>query len=277
MGLIRRPVAELLQSNTMPTPSWHRIPCDGEFHADPFPVQIGDDTYVLFERYDPGQGRGLIACARLSDWDSPPGDGATAAIDLGCHMSYPAVFAYAGQTYCAPETHVLGGLRIFRLDGAARRWIPVAHVLPDIPLIDATFVEHNALWWLLATVSGATSDTNLHAWHAPSPFGPWTPHRLNPVKSDVRSSRPGGNMFRHDNQLFRPAQDCERGYGMAVVINRVTHLDIDQFLEVAVKRFEPAPEWRFPDGMHTFNVVGDMVVIDAKRRVLKAPFGRFRG
>jgi hypothetical protein len=271
MGLIRRPVAELLRSDTLPMPSWHQIPCDGEFHADPFPIRIGDAACVLFERYDPSQHRGLIACARLSDWDATPGNAVMPAIDLGCHMSYPAVFTYAGHTYCAPEAHVLGGLRIFRLDDAETHWTPVAHVLPDIALIDATLFEHHGSWWLLATVSGTASDTDLHAWHAASPFGPWTPHRLNPVKSDVRSSRPAGNLFLHDNQLFRPAQDCERGYGMAVVINRIVHIDTDQFLEVALKRFEPGAAWPFPDGMHTFNVAGDIVLIDAKRRVSKAP------
>ena len=34
-----------------------------------------------------------------------------------------------------------------------------------------------------------------HVFHADSPFGPFTPHRRNPVKSDVRSARPAGKLF----------------------------------------------------------------------------------
>ena len=269
IGVLRTPVDALLRSHTLPTPSWQRIPVDGEFHADPFPVTIGDNAYLLFEKYDPAQRRGLIACVGLDNRDPQAAGAIRTAIDLGCHMSYPAVFHYAGRTYCTPETHVLGGLRIFCMGADPWSWTQVAHVLPDMPLIDATLVEHGGLWWLMATLSGAASDTDLHIWHAPAPFGPWTPHRLNPVKSDVGSSRPAGNIFRSCNKMYRPAQDCARGYGTAVVINQIIHLDRDRFVEIAVKRFEPGRDWLSPDGLHTFNVFGDQVVIDAKRRVVR--------
>jgi hypothetical protein len=269
IGVLRTPVDMLLRSLAMPMPTWQQSPPNGEWHADPFPVTAGDETYLLFEKYEPTQRRGLIACTRLESWDAQSGWDAGTAIDLGCHMSYPAVFTYAGQAYCAPETHVLGGLRIFRMEADPWHWTQVAHVLRDMALIDSTLFEHGNLWWLMATLSGAGSDTDLHAWYAPSPFGPWTPHGLNPVKSDVRSSRPAGNLFRIGDRLYRPAQDCERGYGTAVVINQIIHLDPNRFVETAVRRFEAARDWSSSDGLHTFNVFGELVVIDAKRRVLR--------
>lgn len=269
IGVLRAPADTLLRSQTLPMPSWHWIPVDGEFHADPFPITIGDSAYLLFEKYDPAQSRGLIACVRLDNEHAQATGIIGTAIDLGCHMSYPAVFNYAGRTYCTPETHVLGGLRIFCMGDDPWTWTQVAHVLPDMPLIDATLMEHEGLWWLMATLSGEASDTDLHVWYAPSPFGPWTPHRLNPVKSDVGSSRPAGNSFRIGNCTYRPAQDCAQGYGRAVVINQIINLDTDRFVEIAVKRLEPPSDWPNPDGMHTFNVFGDQVVIDAKRRVVR--------
>ena len=53
------------------------------------------------------------------------------------------------------------------------------------------------------------------------------------------------------------------------MINQIIHLDRDRFVEIAVKRFEPGRDWLSPDGLHTFNVFGDQVVIDAKRRVVR--------
>jgi hypothetical protein len=268
LGVIHRPVGELLKPGALPEPSWHPVRNDGEFHADPFPLWAGGREAVLFERFDPVQRRGLIAATWLVDW-ATTGPQRT-AIDLGCHMSYPTVFHHQGKTYCAPETHVLGGLRIFVMGSDPWDWTPVAHVLPDLPLIDATLAEHDGLWWLLGTLGGAASDTDLHAWHAPAPFGPWTAHRLNPVKSDIRSSRPAGGLFRLSDGLYRPAQDCVDGYGSAVVINKILRLDKGNFMEAPVKRIVPEAHWAFPDGLHTFSVFDDRVVIDAKRRTLRA-------
>jgi hypothetical protein len=269
VGVIRGAFSDLLHADLLPTPSWRKVPDDGTFHADPFPLTVSGNAYVLFEKYDPAQKRGLIAGARLDEWILPAAMDERTAIDLGCHMSYPAVFTHEGQVYCAPETHVLGGLNIFKMGSDPWHWTPAAHILPDIPLIDATLVEHAGLWWLMATLSGSASDTDLHAWHASSPFGPWAPHRLNPVKSDVRSSRPAGNLIRLNNQLYRPAQDCAKGYGMAVVMHQIIHLDQDRFVERAVNRFDPVQTWHYPDGLHTFNVSADGVVIDAKQRTLR--------
>jgi hypothetical protein len=267
IGIIDAPVELLLRSTEMPLPDWHEFASDGVFHADPFPVKYGETSYVLFEKFLPVERRGLIACGRLDGADA----GATAktAIDLGCHMSYPAVFAHEGSIFCAPETHVLGGLRIFRMERDPWHWTQVAHMLPEMPLLDATLVEHEGSWWLTATLAGPYSDTDLHLWHAPSPFGPWTPHQLNPVKSDVRSSRPAGNLFRLGDCLYRPAQDCAGDYGTAVMINKVVRLDPKDFVEIPVKRFSPDPDWRAPDGLHTFNVLNEQVVIDAKRRAIR--------
>ncbi len=45
--------------------------------------------------------------------------------------------------------------------------------------------------------------------------GPWEPHRRNPVKCDVRGSRPAGTPFVHGGELYRPAQDGSKRYGKA--------------------------------------------------------------
>ena len=87
--------------------------------------------------------------------------------------------------------------------------------------LDPTIVEWAGRWWMFGTRRDRDPNAELWLWHAPSPLGPWTVHAANPVKIDVRSSRPAGTPFVLDGVLYRPAQDCSRGYGGAVVVNRV--------------------------------------------------------
>lgn len=270
VGIVAMPIEAMLDGAPMPAPQWLAPPLDGRFHADPFPVVVGGRLHVLFEMYDAAQRRGWIAACEA---DRPDTGAAPTALDLGCHMSYPATFRFRGGVYLAPEVAAIGGLRIFRMGATPWEWAPISHELKDLPLVDPTLFEDAGRWWLFATLEGPASDTDLHAWHAASPFGPWTPHALNPIKSDVRSARPAGAVFQAAGSLYRPGQDCAAGYGAAVTINRIVRLTGDSFEEVPVRRIGPARTWPWHDGMHTFNVYGGLIVMDAKRREL-GPSGR---
>jgi hypothetical protein len=105
----------------------------------------------------------------------------------------------------------------------------------------------------------------LFIYHADQFEGPWQPHQNNPVKSDVRSSRPGGTPFMLHGKLYRPAQDCSVSYGSAIAINEITELTENSFAEKTVRRIEPRAEWKFNKGLHTFSIVADNILIDAKR------------
>lgn len=266
-------IDDVLAKTPLPSPQWLQPPRRGRFHADPFPVIANGACHVLFEMWDDAAGRGWIAAAPLDHADGrelrdTAISAAPSVLDAGCHMSYPAVFEFDGATYCTPEMSAIGGLRIFRMGATPLEWTPVAHLLGTLPLIDQTIFEHAGRWWLLATLAGPASDAELHAWHAASPFGPWAAHALNPVKSDVRSSRPAGAVFRARGGLYRPAQDCSESYGGAVVLNRIVRLDPGGFEEIEVVRIEPRRNWQFPHGLHTFNVLDGRILIDAKRRVV---------
>jgi hypothetical protein len=115
-------------------------------------------------------------------------------------------------------------------------------------------------------VAGASFWDELHLYHAPTPMGPWTPHRRNPVVSDVRSARPAGTLFQRSGAWYRPSQDCSRSYGSALNIQRILRLDESTYLEETVGRV--APDWA-PGltGVHTVNALGGLTVIDARGRV----------
>jgi hypothetical protein len=136
-------------------------------------------------------------------------------------------------------------------------------LLDGLYAVDATLAEVDGRWWMFANVGveGALNYDELCIFHAPSPLGPWTPHRRNPVKSDARSARPAGRLFHWNGDLYRPAQDCSGAYGSAIVINRVLRLTASEFREEPVSRIEAkwAPNLH---GVHTVNTAAGISVID---------------
>jgi len=107
------------------------------------------------------------------------------------------------------------------------------------------------------------TDDELHLFSAPDLRGEWKPHRRNPVKCDVRSSRPAGRLFERDGALYRPAQICAPLYGSGIALHRVTQLDDDGYAESEERRIIGKPPLL---GMHTINRAGDFSVTDAFAR-----------
>src|SRR5205085_8124770 len=68
-------------------------------------------------------------------------------------------------------------------------------MLENIEVFDPTIAQIDGQWWLFCARGelGASTWDELHVFYASTPFGPWTAHRRNPVKSDVRSARPAGD------------------------------------------------------------------------------------
>jgi hypothetical protein len=133
--------------------------------------------------------------------------------------------------------------------------------------VDATLFQHATRWWLSCGGVERGANRSLFLWHAPDPLGPWEPHARNPVKIDVRSARPAGTPFRVSGELFRPAQDCSRGYGSRVAIQRVLKLDPESFAEETVSMVDAAQVGGHPAGLHTLSSAGPWTLIDNKREV----------
>jgi hypothetical protein len=152
---------------------------------------------------------------------------------------------------------------LYRAERFPGGWTPHEVLLDGVYAVDPTLVAVDGTWWMFVNigVEGTLNYDELHAFHAPQPFGPWTPHRANPVKSDVRNARPAGRLFWWNGDLYRPSQDCSGLYGSAIVFNRVTRLTPSEFEETPVSRLEPrwAPNLL---GAHTINAAPGITVTD---------------
>ncbi len=244
-----------------------------EHFADPFVFEGGGEAYLFFERYDETVDRASIAYVRL--------DGATAAscpipvLAPGYHVSYPFVFRQGDDVFMIPESLATEAVALYRAADFPERWVLEQTLLHGVCAVDATLLEQDERLWLFVNVAerGASINDELHLYSSTSLAGPWMSHPENPIVSDVRSARPAGRFFRHGGHLIRPAQDCSRSYGRALVFNRVDILTADDYKETPIARIER--NWyRGVVGTHTYNSSERFETIDGRRFVLRTSFGR---
>ncbi len=294
IGLLGHSPEALVESEESLRIRWLPPVSRRRYRADPFGVEVDGALRVMAEEFDHRARVGRLVSFRVDRGgrrDSPetPGPaaersapatdsgqeiespssprGIPAETDGAVHVSYPYLFRHEGSTYCVPETSGVRAVRLYRARDFPDEWEGVTTLVEDFAAVDPTIFRHDDRWWLLCTDLDRGSDTHLHAWWAAELTGPWTPHPLNPLKTDVCSSRPAGTPFRHGGALYRPAQDCSTSYGAALVLNRVVELSPARFREVTVRHLRPDPDGPYPDGLHTLSSVGDRTLVDGKRYV----------
>ena len=201
-----------------------------------------DDRLVLVEEYVYAERRGRIALLRLDEH----GDVAEVrtVLERECHLSYPSVFEYDGELYMVPESSELQRVDAYRCTEYPWHWEPARTLLTGIRACDSTVFEHGGRWWLFATVVGEswlTPRDSMHVFFTDDPLGGrWHPHPGNPCVCDADRARPAGLPFMWDGKLFRPGQDCSRGYGYGIRINEVADLTETSYREREVAFLEPS-------------------------------------
>jgi len=244
----------------MPEPRWVSGVSRDRYVADPFPLSAdASSVCLLAEEYVYRSGRGRIVQLMVGRDGRLLDRREVLAPDH--HVAYPFVLAGAHGTVCIPDAAAIGSVLAYALgrDGEPSR------LIEGFPGVDPTAVEYDGRWWLFCTHRECENQTELHVFFADNWRGPWQPHALNPVKSDARSSRPAGALFSLDGRLYRPAQDCSRRYGGALAINEIDELTPSTFRERVVLRLRPDSSWAWPDGLHTINAIGDLVIVDGLR------------
>lgn len=247
----------------LPRVTWLPERQQAGYFADPFPHRRDGVTAVMVEEFDERSALGVISALRQ---DGDRWELVTSVIDPGVHASYPFLVDVDDELYCVPETARAATVEAWRCVRFPDQWVRHATLLADVALLDPTIVEWQGRWWLFGTRRERNPDAELWAWHADHPLGPWSPHAANPLKVDVTSARPAGTPFVVDGALHRPAQDCSRGYGGAVTINRVDRLDEHGFDEHVIERIV-LDDGPYRMGTHTLSVGAGLVAVDARRRV----------
>lgn len=265
VGLVNEPIHGFLKPDPSRHASWFPNRDRRVYFADPMGATIGDKRVVLCESYDFETQLGSISALDIDERGWIPA--VVPVLRLQVHASYPYLFTVGDDLYCIPETSQARQATLYKLTDIRDRPSVMKKLLVDQACLDPTLFRHEGRWWLFCTDAVDGEHTKLHIWHAADLFGEFIPHPLNPVKIDVRSARPAGTPFTHEERLFRPSQDCSRTYGGAVTINEIMELSPTTFRERPVASVKPLMRSGYAHGIHTLSSFGEMTLIDSKRRL----------
>jgi len=235
----------------------------GRFYADPFVIETGGRVWVFFEDFDYAKQRGRISCAEVqaSGLAKP-----VTAIERPYHLSYPCIFRDGAELYMVPETGSNGTVELYHCARFPDLW-ELERVLLTVQAVDTTVWAEDGLYWFFVTMQEPRGRaTQLWLFYADALNGDLTPHPASPISTDVRNSRGGGAIFRHQGKLFRPSQDCSRHYGGSFTLNEIVVLDRLEYREKPHVTVEPVwtGDWV---GTHTYGRAGDIEIIDGCARL----------
>ena len=253
---------DLWDTRTLAATAWQVVPDPGtHFYADPFPVIHRGRTWVFVEDLDHRTNKGVISVIPFGE--RGPSGPARVVLEEPWHLSYPFVFERDGQMWMIPESSRNETVTLYRAERFPDLWVKEADLLPGTVVSDATIVDHAGRMWMFATTRdelGSWSDT-LSIFHATNLLGPWQPHDGNPVLVDQSSARPAGAFVHRHGRLWRPVQDCRRGYGTGIGLAEVTRLDTEVYEQVLHTVLYAPPDWPGPR-IHTINRAGSLECID---------------
>ena len=260
VGVLYQPIASLLDAKPSLNVRWLPAPSPGQQRRTPFGYLADGQLNVLYGKYDAAAGKGDISRLR------PKRDNvlkrSRTMLSTGDMLSHPYLLEHEGHLLVIPENQA-GRVDVYRVN-TANEALDYVRCLLDEELRAPTVFQHEGRWWLFGT-KAPWEDVALYAYHAPALEGPWTAHALNPVKTDVRSSRPAGTPFMHQGHLYRPARDNSLTTGWRVALMRVLELSPTAFREELVKTIGPLKGSAWSHGMGTVSAVGDLTLVDGKR------------
>ena len=229
----------------------------GHFYADPFLFRHQGSTWLFFEDYDYRSRRGSIAAAAvLADGTLSP---AVRVLERPYHLSYPCIFEDGGEVYMIPETREHGTVEMYRCKAFPREWELVREFL-QASAVDTTVWSEGGVHWFFVTMRERRGG-GLQLWLFSSRGieEDWQPHPVNPISTDIRSSRGGGAIFREGTRLMRPSQDCSGNYGRSFTLNEILVLNEREYRE------RPCGTVEAPLGMigtHTYGRLDGVEAID---------------
>ena len=209
------------------------------FIADPFIIKHKNNNWLFFEFKK--QDKGVIGCINL---DSSLKDVVT-VIEKPYHISYPFIFKEKDKILMIPETHQGRTLDLYECVEFPYNWKLNHTMFSNVNFSDTTIFKYDRLYWLFTTEN--VKNNKLSIYYSEDLFNrKWTKHPY----SGNNGHRCGGNIFIKDDKIYRPAQNCSKGYGYSLVIYEIITLNKTEYFEKITD--EILPKW-FPNiyGTHT--------------------------
>jgi len=266
IGYINKPINQFLDDKRDFKVNW-LFPGDKKIsRADPFPIKWRNKIYILFESYEIKKSKGEIHSFIFNPFKILKRE-VSVVMSKHYHLSYPFVFNYKNEIYLLPESIQNSEVALYKASEFPIIWEKKAVLIKNFSCSDPTIFFYDNYWWLACSGGNADRNNKLYIFYSKELFGSWLPHKKNPVKIDIRSSRPAGKVFKYNGSLIRPSQDCSKSYGRRIILNKIIELTPFKFKEKAIKIINPVHNCSFRKGIHTFNPIGNIIAVDGKRDI----------
>ncbi len=262
VGVSDEKIESIYENGNLANVTWLEAGKRYRYFADPFTIDFDETRLLLFfEDYNYKTRKGIISSSfynKTTQEFSP----VVEVLEKPHHLSFPYIFNHEGNWYLMPESSENKELSVYRIekDGS----LSFYKELLKIDAIDTSLFQYNDIWWLFFTRKH-NSNSELHAYYSKDIWGPYEPHKNNPVKTDIRSARPAGSLFYVESDLIRPSQNSAKYYGSRIEFNKISKLDSIIFEEERTQIIEPSYSRTFNRGIHTICSAGNYTVIDQKK------------
>lgn len=181
-------------------------------------------------------------------------------LDLPTHLSFPFILRKDGNVYVLPENSASGCSTIYSYNSTDDSLTPY-NVIARRPFTDATiFCEDNKAY-LLTTQRPNQNGNVLDIYGFDTERFTISKEPIQTVSFDNKRARNAGEIFKSRGKAYRPAQDCNGGYGKGVILQELKITD-GEFVFKDYCSFYPN-SWVYHMGYHTFNSYKGLTVLDA--------------
>lgn len=231
--------------------------------ADPFAFTSSNGKInILAEKFTTGELDGDIC---LLTYDATQSFSAPKVIYHGSnHFSYPAVYIENNTTNVVLVNGLTGPLLSYQFNDDQQKLVN-EKVICNLPLVDATVLQHNNKYWLFGNLLEEGKSNKLYIYFADNFAGPYKAHAANPVKNDLDGSRSAGSFIKVDDCIYRPSQNCRNFYGESITIQKIIKLTETEFEEEAYFTIEANKKEEFGFGIHTINAAGNYIIVDGQK------------
>jgi len=229
------------------------------FFADPFILRVKDKLNLLVEDFS------FLSGAKISILEINKKKVYKTKILQNKHFSYPHNYYYNNKNYLFPEMSEESRNSFFQIKN--KKKIKIKNYLLGYKVIDPTITKINGLYWLFCSLrdSEHSENKNLYLFYNKNLFDEWTAHKNNPVLKNDNKARPGGNIIKYKNNLFRPSQlNLKNKYGSELIINKILKISKNRYKEKKIFSIKPDKSYQ---GIHHLSYLNNYMAFDQKKIV----------
>ena len=184
-------------------------------------------------------------------------------LELPTHLSFPVIYQKDGEVYVMPENSKSGGISIYRYN-SQNICLEKLHEVGKLPLTDATIVQFTSGEdYIFSTKLPNPNGNELQVYPFDGKAMFMVENPIANVSFQSNVARNAGDAFYIDEQMYRPAQDCNKCYGNGIEIQKVNKEGNTFVFETITSFHSDNPDYSL--GYHTFNMKNGLIVVDGHR------------